>query len=298
MSLTLLLLLPFVGSALAACLPTRARNLVPCVAGARRAGGPGAAWRCSFPTCATAASCAKSIAWLPSLGLDLVVRVDGFAWMFAVLVTGIGLLVVALRALLHVAGRSGARASTRSSSPSWARCSASSLSGNLVQLVVFWELTSLFSFLLIGYWHHRVDARRGARMALDRHRRRRARAARAACCVLGHIVGSYDLDAVLASGDAVRAHALYPVALVLVLLGAFTKSAQFPFHFWLPHAMAAPTPVSAYLHSATMVKAGVFLLARLWPVLVGHRAVVLARRRRGPGDARCSAPTSRCSRTT
>jgi multicomponent K+:H+ antiporter subunit A len=87
--------------------------------------------------------------------------------------------------------------------------------------------------------------------------------------VLGHIVGSYDLDVVLASGVQVRTHPLYTVMLVLVLLGALTKSAQFPFHFWLPHAMAAPTPVSAYLHSATMVKAGVFLLARLWPVLAG-----------------------------
>ena len=142
------------------------------------------------------------------------------------------------------------------------------LSGNLVQLVVFWELTSLVSFLLIGYWHHRVDARRGARMALT-VTGAGGLALLGGVVVLGHIVGSYDLDAVLASGDVVRAHPLYPVALVLVLLGAFTKSAQFPFHFWLPRAMAAPTPVSAYLHSATMVKAGVFLLARLWPVLSG-----------------------------
>ena len=87
--------------------------------------------------------------------------------------------------------------------------------------------------------------------------------------MVGHIVGSYDLDRVLASGDAIRSHALYVPALILVLLGAFTKSAQFPFHFWLPNAMAAPTPVSAYLHSATMVKAGVFLLVRLWPALGG-----------------------------
>jgi multicomponent K+:H+ antiporter subunit A len=145
------------------------------------------------------------------------------------------------------------------------------LSGNLVQLVFFWELTSLFSFLLIGYWHHSASARDGARMALTV-------TATGGLCLLvgvlliGHIVGSYDLDAVLASGDRIRASSLYLPTLVLVLLGALTKSAQFPFHFWLPHAMAAPTPVSAYLHSATMVKAGVFLLTLLWPVLAGTEA--------------------------
>ena len=88
----------------------------------------------------------------------------------------------------------------------------------------------------------------------------------------GHVVGSYDLDAVLAAGERIRDHPLYPPLLVLLLVGALTKSAQFPFHFWLPQAMAAPTPVSAYLHSATMVKMGVFLLARLWPVLSGTEA--------------------------
>ena len=93
----------------------------------------------------------------------------------------------------------------------------------------------------------------------------------AGALLLGHIVGSYELDAVLAAGDVVRAHPWYVATLVLIAIGALSKSAQFPFHFWLPHAMAAPTPVSAYLHSATMVKAGVFLLIRLWPTLSGSQ---------------------------
>ncbi|WP_348689555.1 monovalent cation/H+ antiporter subunit A, partial [Acidovorax soli] len=142
------------------------------------------------------------------------------------------------------------------------------LSGNIIQIAFFWELTSLFSFLLIGYWHHRKDARRGARMALT-VTGTGGLAMLAGMLVLGHIVGSYDLDHVLVAGQLIQNHPLYTTALVLILLGALTKSAQFPFHFWLPNAMAAPTPVSAYLHSATMVKAGVFLLARLWPALAG-----------------------------
>ncbi|KAB0536438.1 monovalent cation/H+ antiporter subunit A, partial [Pseudomonas palleroniana] len=114
------------------------------------------------------------------------------------------------------------------------------ISGNLIQMVFFWELTSLFSFLLIGYWHHRADARRGAYMALM------VTGAGGLCLLagvmlLGHVVGSYELDKVLAAGDLIRAHALYPILLPLILIGALSKSAQSPFHFWLPHAMAAPT---------------------------------------------------------
>ncbi|CAM5421444.1 Monovalent cation/H+ antiporter subunit A OS=Rhodanobacter lindaniclasticus OX=75310 GN=B1991_06510 PE=4 SV=1 [Rhodanobacter lindaniclasticus] len=142
------------------------------------------------------------------------------------------------------------------------------MSGNVIQLVFFWELTSLFSFLLIGYWYNGASARDGARTALI------VTSGGGFCLLagmllLGHIAGTYDLDAILAAGDVVRAHPWYTPTLLLVLLGAFTKSAQFPFHFWLPQAMSAPTPASAYLHSATMVKAGVFLLVRFWPVLGG-----------------------------
>jgi multicomponent K+:H+ antiporter subunit A len=138
----------------------------------------------------------------------------------------------------------------------------------LIQLVVFWELTGLTSFMLIAYWYHRPDARRGARMAAI-VTVGGGLALLLGVLGLGEIVGSYDLESVLAAGDTIRAHSWYPALLGLILLGVLTKSAQFPFHFWLPHAMAAPTPVSAYLHSATMVKAGVFLLARLWPALAG-----------------------------
>src|SRR5690606_22049576 len=120
----------------------------------------------------------------------------------------------------------------------------------------------------IAYMYHREDARRGARMALIVSVGG-GLSLLLGVLMLGSIVGSFDLDAELVGGAAIRAHPWYPAMLVLILLGVFTKSAQFPFHFWLPHAMEAPTPVSAYLHSATMVKAGVFLLARLWPVLSG-----------------------------
>ena len=269
MSLLLILLLPFIGSAVAALLPTNARNLESLWAAAV-ALAVAAPLALLYPQIAAGAVLTERLAWLPSLGLDIVVRLDGFAWMFAMLVSAMGLLVVvyaryylspedpAARFYSLLLGFMGAMLGVV-------------VSGNLVQLVVFWELTSVFSFLLIGYWTHRKDARRGARMAFT-VTATGGLALLAGVLIIGHIVGSHELDAVLRSGSAVQAHPLYPLALGLVLLGALTKSAQFPFHFWLPHAMAAPTPVSAYLHSATMVKAGVFLLARLWPVLAGSDA--------------------------
>ena len=142
------------------------------------------------------------------------------------------------------------------------------LSDNLLLLVVFWELTSISSFLLVGYWGHKEEARQGARMALA-VTGGGGLVLLAGVIILGQICGTYELSEMLSQGDLVQADPRYPLALTLILVGAFSKSAQLPFHFWLPEAMAAPTPVSAYLHSATMVKAGLFLLARLYPVLGG-----------------------------
>ena len=261
-----LIALPFAGSLLAAFLPSNARNTESTLAGL-------IALLCTvqaallFPQIAAGEVLRQEIAWVPALGLKLVLRMDGFAWMFCMLVLGIGALVV-LYARYYMSPQDPVPRFFAFFLAFMGSMTGVVLSGNLIQLALFWELTSLFSFLLIGYWYHRKDARRGARMALT------VTGAGGLCLfagmiVLGHIVGSYELDNVLAAGALVRAHPMYPVALCLVVLGALTKSAQFPFHFWLPHAMAAPTPVSAYLHSATMVKAGVFLLARLWPVLSG-----------------------------
>ncbi|HSV60411.1 MAG TPA: monovalent cation/H+ antiporter subunit A [Variovorax sp.] len=269
MSLVLVVALPFIASILAALLPHNARNRESTLAGLVALGcAVQVAWL--FPQVANGNVIRERIEWVPAIGLDIVLRLDGFSWLFAMLVLGIGALVV-LYARYYMSSSDPVPRFFSFFLAFMGAMMGVVLSGNLIQMVVFWELTSLFSFLLIGYWHHRRDARRGARMALT------VTGAGGLCLLagvllLGRIAGSYELDVVLAAGEEIRADSLYLPALLLVLLGAFTKSAQFPFHFWLPRAMAAPTPVSAYLHSATMVKLGVFLLARLWPVLSGTEA--------------------------
>tara|TARA_B100000678_G_scaffold149303_1_gene124572 strand:- start:3230 stop:5896 length:2667 start_codon:yes stop_codon:yes gene_type:complete len=204
---------------------------------------------------------------VPQLGLDLAFRLDGLSLLFNVLILGIGLLII-LYAHYYL-----------DPSENYARFYAYlilfmasmvgiAMADNLLVLWFFWELTSLSSFLLIGFWSHRSEARKGARMAMT-VTGAGGLALLAGFLLLGDIVGSLDMQVVLESGETILADPRYPLMLVLVLLGAFAKSAQFPFHFWLPHAMAAPTPVSAYLHSATMVKAGIFLMARLHPAIAG-----------------------------
>jgi multicomponent Na+:H+ antiporter subunit A len=142
------------------------------------------------------------------------------------------------------------------------------LANNLITLFVFWELTSLSSYLLIGFDHERAAARAAALQALL-VTGAGGLALLAGLLLLGQVGNSLELSLLVSQGAVVRSHAFYVPILFLILIGAFTKSAQFPFHFWLPAAMEAPTPVSAYLHSATMVKAGVYLLARLSPILGG-----------------------------
>jgi multicomponent K+:H+ antiporter subunit A len=265
MSLLLLALLPWLGALLLMALP--GRRAAAWVAGAVALAGVGLLL--SMADAVFAGDVLRwRVEWLPPLGLSMGFRVDGLAWLFGLLITGIGALVV-LYAAWYLDPKDPAPRFFSFLLLFMGSMLGVVLADNLILLVVFWELTSLSSFLLIGYWHHRADARQGARMALT------ITGAGGLCLLagvllIGHIVGSYDLDAVFAAREHLQAHPMFPVALVLVLLGAFTKSAQFPFHFWLPHAMAAPTPVSAYLHSATMVKAGVFLLARLYPLLGGN----------------------------
>ncbi|MET0857014.1 MAG: proton-conducting transporter membrane subunit, partial [Telluria sp.] len=264
--LLLLLLLPFIGSVIAACMPGGSRNRPAAVAGAVTLAALIIALF-QFGRVAAGEVVRLRYEWVPAFGLDIVLRMDGLAWVFVIMVLGIGLLVL-LYARYYMSPLDPVGRFYAFMLAFMGSMLGVVLSGNLIQLVLFWELTSFTSFLLIGYWQHRIDARRGARMAFT-VTTIGGLCLLAGVLILGRIVGSYDLEAVLAAGDLIRAHEWYRPVLVLIVLGALTKSAQFPFHFWLPHAMAAPTPVSAYLHSATMVKAGVFLLIRLWPALSG-----------------------------
>jgi multicomponent K+:H+ antiporter subunit A len=265
MTLLTLALLPFV-AALAIALTHGAPRIVHSgIAGAASAAGLALLAVLARPAMSGLASARWT--WVPALDLDFTLWVDPLGWMFGLLILGIGLLVVIFAHSYLDASEDTGRFFASLMLFQGAMLGIV-IAGNVLLLMVFWELTSLASFLLIGFWQHKAEARQGARIAL-------AVTGGGGLALIGGLVllglaaGSFDLATILARATLVQASPLYPAILALVLLGCFTKSAQFPFHFWLPHAMAAPTPVSAYLHSATMVKAGVFLLARLWPVLAG-----------------------------
>ncbi|HEX5934564.1 MAG TPA: putative monovalent cation/H+ antiporter subunit A [Pseudorhizobium sp.] len=204
-------------------------------------------------------------AWVPSLNLSFSWFLDGLSLTFALLITGIGTLIV-----LYSGGYMKGH-------PQQGRFLSFILlfmgsmlglvvSDSFLMLFVYWELTSLTSFLLIGFDHEREAARRAALQALI-VTGIGGLSLLAGLIFLWNMTGVTQLSLLVNVDDMLRQSPFYLAALLLVLGGAFTKSAQFPFHFWLPNAMEAPTPVSAYLHSATMVKAGVYLLMRLNPVM-------------------------------
>ncbi|WP_456237682.1 putative monovalent cation/H+ antiporter subunit A [Alkalimonas cellulosilytica] len=210
--------------------------------------------------------------WFPGMGIQLSFLVDGLSLLFALLITGIGFFILAYggrylekhkdlgRFFVFLLGFMGSMLGVV-------------LSDNLISLFVFWELTTVTSFMLIGFNHEQEDARKKAHQGLM-ITVMGGLALMTGFIMLGMAAGSYELSTILNS-NGLTEHALYLPMLLLILLGAFTKSAQAPFHFWLPNAMAAPTPVSAYLHSATMVKAGIYLLARLNPGLGGTETWLL-----------------------
>lgn len=264
MALSLLVILPFVGSVFAGLLPSNARNREAILSGI-------IAFIClaiviwHTPVIFAGKIIEQQIEWLPFLDLNIIFRLDGFSWLFALLVCLMGVLVV-IYARYYMDPADPVPRFFAFFLAFMGSMLGVVLSGNVIQLVIFWEMTSLSSFMLIAYWHHRPEARRGARIALT------VTAAGGFCLLaamllIGQVVHSYELRVILNSGEVIRQNELYSLIVVLFVIGALTKSAQFPFQFWLPNAMAAPTPVSAYLHSATLVKAGVFILARFWPVL-------------------------------
>jgi multicomponent Na+:H+ antiporter subunit A len=211
-----------------------------------------------------------ALPWFPALGVNFSLWIDGLSVFFALLIAGIGLLITWYSHYYLAPSERQGRYFAYLLLFMGAMLGLV-LSANLITLFVFWELTSISSFLLIGFWQTRAESLYGARQAL-------LVTVYGGLALLGGIIllsqlaGTLELPELAKSSEAIRQSSLYPVILGLVLAGACAKSAQFPLHFWLPNAMAAPTPVSAYLHSATMVKAGLFLVCRMLPVLGGTAA--------------------------
>lgn len=209
----------------------------------------------------------ETMNWVPQLGIDIELILNGLSLAFALLITGTGVLVF-IYAHAYMKGYKNLPIFYFYLFLFSAAMLALVLSGNLIQLFVCWELTSFLSFLLISFFHEKESARKAAFQSLY-ITGLGGLVMLAGILLLGSIVGSYSVSEWVDQAGTVKAHKYYSPGLILIFVGVFTKSAQFPFHFWLPGAMQAPTPVSSYLHSATMVKAGIFLLALLSPVLGG-----------------------------
>ncbi|MBP1468367.1 DUF4040 domain-containing protein [Candidatus Chloroploca sp. M-50] len=226
-----------------------------------------------IPLIASGGRLDEAVPWVPAMGLELRFSLDGLGMLFALIITGIGTLIVGY-AGAYMANDAGLGRFLVYMFLFMGAMLGVVLAGNILTMFVFWELTSITSYLLIGYKHDYPDARRGAQQSLL------ITGIGGLALLLGLLIlaaaaqqvgvsvaDSYRFDALIAAGEQIRQTALYAPAVALIFLGCFTKSAQFPFHFWLPGAMQAPTPASAFLHSATMVKAGIYLLARLSPGL-------------------------------
>ena len=213
---------------------------------------------------------AVSFNWVPSLNVQFDVVLDGLSLLFVLIITSIGF-VVTIYADTYLSGHPRSNRFFFYLQSFLLSMLGLVLSNNLLLLFVFWELTSLFSFLLIGFQNESAAARNSARQALL-VTGGGGLLLFVGILLVGRVTGTYALSELWRHAEGLRGHSLYLPILICMLAGALTKSAQFPFHFWLPNAMAAPTPISAFLHSATLVKAGIYLLARLHPVLGGTTA--------------------------
>ncbi|WP_197414459.1 Na+/H+ antiporter subunit A [Bacillus sp. FJAT-29937] len=221
-----------------------------------------------IPVISNGNTISQSLPWVPSLNINLTTYLDGLALIFGLLISGVGALVV----LYSIYYMSREREALHNFYVYMLLFMGAMLglvfSDNILVLYVFWELTSISSFLLIAYWYQRKNSRYGAlkSMLITIFG---GLAMLSGLIMLSMMTDTYSIREILSKVHAVTEHSLFPPAMILLLLGAFTKSAQFPFSIWLPDAMEAPTPISAYLHSATMVKAGIYLVARFTPVFGG-----------------------------
>jgi len=222
-----------------------------------------------FPLRSGSAPLFQSLSWIPSLGIRFDLHLDGLSMLFALIITGIGFLVIVYSIYYMSKEREALHNFYIYLLVFMGAMLGIVLSDNLMVLYVFWEATSVSSFLLIAYWFQRKRSRYGAQKAML-ITVTGGFAMLLGFLMLGSAAGTFSIREIVAMKEVIVNDSLFIPAMLLVLLGAFTKSAQFPFHIWLPDAMEAPTPISAYLHSATMVKAGVYLVARMTPVFGGH----------------------------
>ncbi|WP_342599346.1 Na+/H+ antiporter subunit A [Psychrobacillus sp. FSL H8-0483] len=222
-----------------------------------------------IPSIASGKTFVHTYKWIPALDINFTTYLDGLSMILGLLITGVGSLVI-LYSIFYLSTKESLQHFYCYLLLFMGAMLGVVFSDNLMVLYVFWELTSVSSFLLIAFWHHRKGSRQGAQKAML------ITVSGGIAMLVGFIMlhmitGSFSIREIVATIGNFTEHSLFIPAMILVLLGAFTKSAQFPFHIWLPDAMEAPTPVSAYLHSATMVKAGIYLVARFTPVFGGDQ---------------------------